>query len=163
MRKKFSNSWNSSKKPKKQRKYRANAPLHTRNKLLGTHLSPELKKKYGKRAVTVVEGDSVKILRGSFKGKETKVERVDMRSLKIYLIGVERTKKDGSKVAVPTNPSNVMITNLKLEDAKRKAAIENTRTASSAPNSALNSTTRASPKQGASSAPNVAASNKAGQ
>ena len=112
-----------SKKPKKQRKYAKNAALHVKRKFLGAHLSPELRKKHGKRSIELVIGDTVKVLRGSFKGKETKGDRVDVARTKVYLTGVERAKKDGSKAAIPTNPSNVMITALKLDDAKRKESL----------------------------------------
>ena len=49
MKKKYSNSWKGSKQPRKQRKYRANAPLHTRHKMASANLSKELRKKYSKR------------------------------------------------------------------------------------------------------------------
>ena len=44
MKKKFSNAWIGSKQPRKQRKYRHNAPLNVRNKFLSSHLSKELMK-----------------------------------------------------------------------------------------------------------------------
>jgi len=44
------------------------ATFQTRSKQLGSALSKDLHKKYGKRSVRVIEGDSVTILRGEFKG-----------------------------------------------------------------------------------------------
>ena len=35
---------------------------------MGSALSKDLQKKYGKKSARVVEGDSIKILRGEFKG-----------------------------------------------------------------------------------------------
>ena len=52
MKRKFSKSWKSSKQPRKQRKYSANAPLHLKRKLLSVNLSKELRKKYGKRSTS---------------------------------------------------------------------------------------------------------------
>ena len=56
----FSTTWNASKQPRKQRKYRYNAPLHTKQKFLQVHLSPELRKKYSLRNILVKKGDKVK-------------------------------------------------------------------------------------------------------
>jgi large subunit ribosomal protein L24 len=124
MRSQFSTYWKRSKQPRKQRKYRYNAPLHIRRKLMSVHLSKELRQKHNKRNVPVIKGDTVKILRGQFKGKTGKVSKVDYQNLRIYVEGVEIIKKDGNKVLFPINPSNLTITTLKLEDKKRIASLE---------------------------------------
>lgn len=122
--KNFSKSWKGSKKPRKQHKYRAKAPLHLRKSLVSVHLSKDLIKKYGKRNVAVRKDDKVKILRGQFKKKEGKVEKIDRKRYKIYITGVELVKKEGSKVLKAIDPSKVIITELNLEDKKRKAKLE---------------------------------------
>lgn len=116
---KFSTSWKSSKKPKKQRKYRYNAPLHIKQKFMGCHLSKELRKKHGKRSVPVRKGDKVKVLRGQFKGTIGKVDRVDLKKTRVYVTGIERTKKEGTKSFYPIHPSNIIIIDLNLDDKKR--------------------------------------------
>lgn len=120
----FSTKWKSSKRPGKQRKYRHNAPLHTLRKFMSAHLSSELRKKYGKRSFPIVRGDKVKVLRGQHRGRENKVDRIDQQKQRVFITGIERTKKDGSKSIQPVKASNVMITDLNLEDKKRKAALE---------------------------------------
>jgi len=124
MKKKFSKAWKSSKQPRKQRKYRANAPLHIKRKMIASHLSKELREKYKRRSFPVRKNDVVKILRGSFKGKQGKVSKVDTKKMKVYVEGIVRTKKDGTKVPVPLDPSNLMIVSLNLEDKKRVKALE---------------------------------------
>ncbi len=62
MKRKFSKSWKSSKQPRKQRKYAANAPLHLKRKLLSVNLSKDLRKKYGKRNMMIRKEDVVKIM-----------------------------------------------------------------------------------------------------
>ena len=69
MKQKFSIHWKSSKQPRKQRKYAANAPLHLRKKFVSANLSKDLRKKQGKRNIPLRKGDIVKIMRGKFKGK----------------------------------------------------------------------------------------------
>lgn len=116
---KFSSTWKSSVQPRKQRKYRYNAPLHTKHKLLGAHLSEELRKKYSKRSVAVKKDDKVKVMRGQFKGIIGKIDRVDLKRSRVYVRGVEVTKKDGTKAFYPIHPSNLMILELNLGDKRR--------------------------------------------
>lgn len=120
MKQKFSKHWKASKQPRKQRKYSANAPLHIKRKLLGVNLSKELRKKYGKRNIPVRKGDVVKIMRGKFKKKQGKITEVDIKDLRLEIEGIMITKRDGSKVNVKINPSNLQIIELNLEDRKRK-------------------------------------------
>src|SRR3989338_2103326 len=122
--KKFSTSWKSSTQPRKQRKYRYNAPLHVRQKLVHVHLSRELRQKHGTRAVQVRKGDKVKVMRGKFKKQEGKVERVNLKRERIFVTGLEYAKKNASKVPVAFNPSNLMITVVEINDKRRKLGKE---------------------------------------
>ena len=122
--KKFSRDWKSSKKPRKQKKYRLNAPLHIKQKLSHSHLSKDLRKKYGKRNLGVRKGDKVKIMRGQFKKHEGKVERLDLRSSLVFVSGAELTKKDGTKKLLPLHSSNIMITELNLDDKRRQQSLD---------------------------------------
>jgi len=122
--KKFSASWKSSTQPRKQRKYRFNAPLHHRQKLVHTHLSPVLRKKYGVRNIQIRKDDKVKILRGQFRGKEGKVEQVFLKKGYVHITGAEIIKRDGGKVYTHLDPSNVMILELELSDKIRKKKLE---------------------------------------
>ena len=117
--KEYSNKWKSSIKPKKQRKYLANAPLHTKRKIMSANLSKELRKEINKRNIPVRKGDKVKIMRGIFRGKIAKVEKVLRRDYKLLLEGIMKEKKDGSKVKFPLHYSNVQILELDLADKKR--------------------------------------------
>ncbi|MEK6936215.1 MAG: 50S ribosomal protein L24 [Nanoarchaeota archaeon] len=123
MKKLFSTSWKSSRQPRKQRKYVFNAPLHIRHKLVSANLSKELRKKYGKRSFPLRKGDNVKIMVGEFKKKLGKIVSVDLKRLRISIEGIQRTKKDGSKVNVWFDSSNLQIQELNLEDKKRINAI----------------------------------------
>ncbi|MEK6951582.1 MAG: 50S ribosomal protein L24 [Nanoarchaeota archaeon] len=121
--KEFSKSWKSSKKPNKQRKYLANAPLHIRRKFLSAHLSKELRAKYKKRAFPVRKDDKVLVSKGQFKKTKGKVVDVNLKKAKVYIDSVQLVKKDGSKVFYPLHPSNLIITDLNLEDNERVKAL----------------------------------------
>ncbi|MAG50165.1 50S ribosomal protein L24 [archaeon] len=121
---KFSKFWKSSKQPRKQRKYRHNAPLHIKHKFLSVHLSKELQKKYGKRNIPIRKEDKVKILRGQFKTKTGKVVKVLLKKTKLQIEGIENIRKDGTKSYYPIHPSNVIIQELDLGDKRRKKSLE---------------------------------------
>ncbi|MCK5149917.1 50S ribosomal protein L24 [Candidatus Pacearchaeota archaeon] len=119
MKKEFSKKWIKSKQPRKQRKYRANAPLHIKKKFVGANLSKDLRKKHEKRSLPVRKGDTVLIMRGKFKNKKGKVTTVDLKSSRIIIEGIQVKKQDGSKANVKLQPSNLQIIELNLEDRKR--------------------------------------------
>lgn len=127
---KWSTTFSGSVKPSKQRMYVRNAPLHIRSTLLGSHLSKDLRQKLKKRSLRVRKGDKVKVLRGQHKGKTGTVERVDTKRMKIFITGVEFSKKDGSKAMYPVHPSKLLIQELHA-DKRRLGSAEQVRRASS--------------------------------
>ena len=119
MKSEFSKSWNSSKQPRKQVKFRANAPNHVKRTFMGATLDKELRKKFGRRTIEVRKGDDVKIMRGKFRGKQGKVGKVDVKNTRIQIDGVQRSKVGGEKVETWFHPSNVKIILLDEKDKKR--------------------------------------------
>lgn len=126
MKQKFSKSWKGSKQKRKQIKYRKNAPLHLKRKLLSASLNKELRKRYSRRSIPLRKGDAVKIISGKFKGKTGKVDSLNMKLSKVYVEGIQTTKQDGNKINLPLDPSNLQIEELNLTDKKRGVAKEKT-------------------------------------
>ena len=120
----FSNEWKSSKNPKKQRKYRFMAPLHTRQKFMSAHLSKDLRGRYSKRSVGLRKGDKVKVMRGKFKKHEGKIEKIELKKARVFVSGVEIAKKDGTKKLLALHPSNLVLTELNLDDKLRQNLLE---------------------------------------
>ena len=110
--------------PRKQRKLLFNAPLHRRRKWLAAHLDEPLLLKYDRRSLPVVKGDTVKIMRGIFRGHVNKVIKVDVKRGFVEVEGAIMTKADGKKVAKPIHPSNLLITKLNLTDPWRRKKLE---------------------------------------
>ena len=125
MKKKFSKKWKASSQPRKQRKYRANAPIHLRRKFVSVNLSKELRKKEGKRNIQIRKNDKVKICRGKFKGKEGKILEVNLKKSKVIIEGIQVKKMDGSKANVKMQPSNLQI--IELAERKNKQIKEKVR------------------------------------
>lgn len=124
MKNKFSTEWKASKKPRKQRKYLAELPLHLKKKILSVNLSKDLRKKYSRRNLAVRKGDLVKIMRGRYKKKQGKVIKVLRKLGKIYVEGIQTKKIEGSKVDVPMRASNLQIIELNLEDRRRNKLLK---------------------------------------
>ncbi|MBI2041013.1 MAG: 50S ribosomal protein L24 [DPANN group archaeon] len=123
MKQDWSKNWLSSKKPSKQRKYRYNAPLHIRHKMLAAHLNKELRAQHKRRSFPVRKGDKVKIMRGDYKGTIGEVQLVDMKNLKIHVKGAEEKTKAGPVRFYPIEPSNVLLISVDLADKKRAEAL----------------------------------------
>ncbi len=115
----WNRNWKKSVQPRKQRVYVYNAPAHARNEFIVSHLSKELRAKHKRRAVRVKVGDKVKVMRGTFRNKLGKVERINVKEQKVYITGVELVKRDGSKAMFPVHPSNLLIQELDLADKRR--------------------------------------------
>jgi large subunit ribosomal protein L24 len=116
----------SSQQPRKQRRARIRAPLHIRQKYFRARLNPSLAKKYKRRSFQIKKGDTVKVLRGDFKGNEGKVANINLKDEAIHVDGVTVHKADGSEVPRPIHPSNVIITKLELKDKLRVRKLKET-------------------------------------
>ena len=70
-------------------------------------------------------------MRGSFAKKQAKVASVNLKKSLVTLEGIQRSKREGSKVAVPFNPRALQIKILSLDDKhrldifKRKTGVKN--------------------------------------
>jgi large subunit ribosomal protein L24 len=118
---KWTKTWKESVQPRKQHAYVRNAPLHVQGDFIAGHLSKDLRAKHKTRSVRLRVGDKVKVMRGSFKNKSGKIERINVRQQKVYVTGVEVFKRDGSKALYPIHPSNVLIQELDMSDKRRLA------------------------------------------
>jgi len=90
----------------------------------GSQLSTELRERHGKKSARPRVGDSVRIVRGEFKGIEGKITKVDPDAGLVMVEGVTREKLKGGTSPVPIHSSNVIITTIVLEDKLRKKKME---------------------------------------
>ena len=91
---------------------------------ISANLSDNLRKDYGRKSTGVIKGDSVKIMRGEYKGVEGKVEKLNSERGRLSIEGVQREKIKGGQVKVQIHASNVQITTLHLDDDKRKKKLQ---------------------------------------
>lgn len=119
MKQEFKKTWNSSVQPRKQRKYRANAPKHIKGKFLSAPLAKDLQKEHKTRSLRIKQGDEIEVLRGSHKGEVGVVNKVDVENTKVFVEGIERISPTGSRKLIALDPSNLRIIKIDEEDQKR--------------------------------------------
>src|SRR5205823_13916349 len=94
--------------PRTQRKRAANAPLHVRRLLASSHLSAELHDKAKGRlppALPARKGDTVRVMRGGFRGREAKVASVDRVHGTVAVECITIEKVDEKHAARPLHAS----------------------------------------------------------
>ncbi len=112
-------------KPTKMRnKMIYRATYSTKSKQLGSALSKNLHKKYGKRSVRVIEGDNVTIVRGDFKWVDGKISKISTQKSSVAIEGIKKEKTKGDKFDVYIHTSNLVVTSLNTGDKWRIAKLE---------------------------------------
>ena len=100
------------------------ATHQTASAQLSSELSNDLKKKYGKRSLRVIEGDTVKVIRGEFSGVDGKVTKVSLIKNGINIEGVKKDRVKGDKFDVYINTTNIVITGINTDDKWRMNRLE---------------------------------------
>ena len=112
-------------KPTKMRnKMIYRATYTTKSKQLGSALSKDLHKKYGRRSVRVIEGDSIRIIRGEYKGVDGKISKISTQKNSVSIEGIKKEKTKGDKFDVYIHTSNLVVTSLNTGDKWRMARLE---------------------------------------
>jgi len=72
----------------------------------------------------VIKGDTVRVMRGEYNGIEGKIESVNTMTGTLAIEGIQREKVRGGNVKVRIHSSNVLITNLNLNDKYRQESMQ---------------------------------------
>jgi len=80
--------------------------------------------KYDRRSLPVVKGDTVKVMRGNYRGHEDKISKVNVRDQTVEIEGVTITTAKGTKIAKPIHASTLLITKLNVTDKWRRQKLE---------------------------------------
>jgi large subunit ribosomal protein L24 len=97
---------------------------HMRDRSIAAHVVDNLRQQYRLRSCRIVKGDTVRVMRGEYSGIEGKVESVDTMTRGLAIEGIQREKVRGGNVKVRIHSSNVMITNMNLDDKYRQERLE---------------------------------------
>lgn len=114
----------SSRLPRQQRKAAYNADLFERRRRMAVPLSRELRRRYGRRRIPVRKGDTVRILSGSYVGREERVAKVNLDTYSLTLDNVTGKTGDQKLKPLPIRPSHLLLTKLNLSDPWRRRILK---------------------------------------
>jgi len=109
-------------KVRNQKIYRA--MNQTVSKQICAALSKDLRKKYPRRSARIMINDTVKVIRGEYKGLTGKVAKISTESNSIAIEGNKKEKLKGEKVDVYIHSTNTIITSLNTDDKWRLKILE---------------------------------------
>jgi len=87
-------------------------------------LSKDLRKKYPRRSARIMIDDTVKVIRGEYKGLTGKVAKISTESNSIAIEGNKKEKLKGEKIDVYIHSTNTIITSLNTDDKWRLKILE---------------------------------------
>ena len=109
-------------KIRNQKIYRA--MNQTMSKQVSTPISKDLRKKYSRRSIRIMINDTVKVIRGEYKGLAGKVAKISIASNSVAIEGNKKEKLKGEKIDVYIHSTNMVITSLNTDDKWRIKILE---------------------------------------
>ena len=94
------------------------------NKQICAPISKDLRKKYSRRSVRIMADDTVKVIRGEYKGLAGKVAKISTESNSVAIEGNKKEKLKGEKFDVYIHSTNMVITSLNTDDKWRIKILE---------------------------------------
>ena len=94
------------------------------NKQICAPMSKDLRKKYSRRSARIMAEDTVKVIRGEYKGITGKVSKISTGSNSIAIEGNKKEKLKGDKIDIYIHSTNVIITALNTDDKWRLKILE---------------------------------------
>ena len=94
------------------------------NKQICAPISKELRKKYSRRSIRIMANDTVKVMRGEYKGLTGKVSKISTATSGIAIEGNKKEKLKGEKIDVYIHSTNMTITALNTDDKWRIKILE---------------------------------------
>jgi len=94
------------------------------NKQICASISKDLRKKYSRRSIRIMTDDTVKVMRGEYKGLTGKVTKILIESSGVAIEGNKKEKLKGEKIDVYIHSTNMIITSLNTDDKWRLKILE---------------------------------------
>ena len=94
------------------------------NKQICAPISKELRKKYSRRSIRIMVDDTVKVVRGEYKGLTGKITKIAIESSGVAIEGNKKEKLKGDKIDVYIHSTNMIITSLNTDDKWRLKILE---------------------------------------
>jgi large subunit ribosomal protein L24 len=110
--------------PRRQRRAVYNADTFERRLRMTVPLSRELRKRFHRRSVPLRKGDTVRVMKGSFIGREERVAKIDRRGYSVTLDNVTLKTGEEKLKPLPVRTNHLLIVRLNLADAWRREALK---------------------------------------
>jgi ribosomal protein uL24 len=110
--------------PRRQRKALYTARPFQRRRRMTVPLSKDLRGRFHARSLPLRKGDTVRVLSGSFVGREERVAKVDRRGYSVILDNVTLKTGEEKLKPLPIRTSHLVITRLNLSDPWRRRALK---------------------------------------
>ncbi len=110
--------------PRRQRKALYTATTFERRRRMTVPLSRDLRGRFHARSVPIRKGDTVRVLSGSFVGREERVAKIDRRSYSVILDNVTLKTGEDKLKPLPIRTSHLVITRLNLSDPWRRRTLK---------------------------------------
>ena len=94
------------------------------NKQICAPISTDLRKKYSRRNIRIMTNDTVKVMRGEYKGLTGKVTKISTETSGVAIEGNKKEKLKGEKIDVYIHSTNMIITSLNTDDKWRLKILE---------------------------------------
>ena len=112
-------------KPTKMRNHQTyRATNQFASKQICAPISKDLRKKYSRRSARIMLEDTIRVIRGEYKGIAGKVSKISTQSNSIAIEGNKKEKLKGDKIDVYIHTTNVIITALNTDDKWRLKILE---------------------------------------
>ena len=109
-------------KVRNNQRYRASNQVIS--KQIAAPITKELRKKYSRRNARIMLDDTVKVIRGEYKGITGKVSKISTENNSIAIEGNKKEKLKGDKIDIYIHVTNVIITALNTDDKWRLKILE---------------------------------------
>ena len=109
-------------KVRNQQTYRATNQVAS--KQICAPISKDLRKKYSRRSARIMLEDTIRVIRGEYKGITGKVSKISTESNSIAIEGNKKEKLKGDKIDIYIHVTNVIITALNTDDKWRLKILE---------------------------------------
>jgi large subunit ribosomal protein L26e len=110
--------------PRRQRKAYYTAGTFERRRRMTVPLSRELRGRFRARSIPIRKGDTVRVLSGSFVGREERVAKVVRRAYAVILDNVTLKTGEEKLKPLPIRTSHLVITRLNLSDPWRRRSLK---------------------------------------
>ena len=109
----------------KKKNYKINRVMNQiLNKQICAPISKDLRKKYSRRNMRIMTNDTVKVMRGEYKGLTGKVTKISTETSGVAIEGNKKEKLKGEKIDVYIHSTNMIITSLNTDDKWRLKILE---------------------------------------